>query len=86
MRFSDLKPDGCESAKAEPAERNARESLRAVGHAALVVATLCNTVAAGKVVTEKQAGLAGRLATEILAAMDAAGVRPAVAYERRARS
>jgi hypothetical protein len=86
LTFGDLKPDGCESAKPGPAERNARESLRSVAHAALVAATLCNTVAARKNVTDRQADLAARLAAEILAAMDAAGVRPTVAYERRARS
>ncbi len=86
LRFGDLRPDGCESARPEPVERNAQESLRAVAHAALVAATLCNTVAAGKVVTEKQADLAARLAAEIQKAMDAAGVRPAVLSERRARS
>ena len=86
LRFADLRPDGCESAPPEPVERNARESLRAVAHASLVAATLCNTVAARKVVTDRQADLAARLAVEIQAAMDAAGIKPAIAYERRVRS
>ncbi len=85
LRFGDLKPDGCESAKPGPAERNARESLRSVAHAALVTVTLLNTVAARKAVTDRQADLAARLAGEILAAMGAAGVKPAVLSERRVR-
>ena len=86
LRFSDLRPDDCENAAPEPVERNARESLRAVAHAVLVSAGLLNAVAARKVVTEKQAGLAARLAAEIQSALDAAGVKPEVASERRARS
>lgn len=86
LQFSDLKAAGCEFARSEPVERNARESLRAVGHAALVAVQLLNAVADGKVVTERQADLAARLAAEILGAMDAAGVRPAVATERSVRT
>ena len=86
LTFGDLKPRRCEYAVPEPVERNARESLRAVAHAALVTVGLLNVVAAQKIVTTKQADLAGRLAAEILAALDAAGVKPAVATERRART
>ena len=85
LRFADLRPDDCEHAAPGHVEQNARESLRSIGHAALVTVTLLNTVAAKKIVTEKQADLAGRLAAEIQGAIDAAGIKPAVAYERRAR-
>ena len=86
LQFGDLKPLGCEYAAPEPVERNARESLRAVGHAALVAVGLLNAVAAQKIVTERQADLAAQLAGEILGAMDAAGIKPAVAQERRVRT
>lgn len=85
LQFGDLKPEGCTTAGPSPVARDARESLRAVAHTAVVTVTLLNTVAAGKIVTEPQADLAARLAAEILAAMDKAGVKPAVAAERRAR-
>jgi hypothetical protein len=86
LQFGDLKPGRCEFAGPEPVERNARESLRAVAHSMLVAVQLLNAVAHKKVVTERQADLAGRLAAEIMAAMDAAGVKPTVATERRVRA
>ena len=86
LQFGDLKPLRCEYAAPQPVERNARESLRAVGHAALVAVGLLNAVAAQKIVTERQADLAAQLAGEILGAMDAAGIKPAVAQERRVRT
>jgi hypothetical protein len=87
LRFGDLKPNRhIEYAAPEPVERSARESLRAVAHAAIVAVGLLNTVAAGKTVTDRQADLAAQLATEIMAAMDAAGVKPTVATERRVRT
>lgn len=86
LRFGDLKPHRCDYATPEPVERNARESLRAVAHAALVAVGLLNSVASGKVVTDRQADLAAQLATEIQRALDAAGIKPAVATERRART
>ncbi|MHB1609050.1 MAG: CHC2 zinc finger domain-containing protein, partial [Acidiferrobacter thiooxydans] len=60
LRFGDLKPDGLDHTGPTPVERDARKSLQAVAHAALVTVTLLNTVAAGKVVSEKQSDLAGR--------------------------
>ncbi|MHB1608974.1 MAG: hypothetical protein ACYCXX_10155 [Acidiferrobacter thiooxydans] len=86
LQFGDLKPLGCEYAAPEPVERNAQESLRAIAHAALVAVGLLNTVAAGKTITDRQADLAAQLAAEIMAAMDAAGVKPTVATERRVRT
>lgn len=86
LQFGDLKPQGCEFARSEPVERNARESLRAIAHAALVAVGLLNAVANGKVITDRQADLAGRLAVEIQSALDAAGIKPAVVMERRVRT
>jgi hypothetical protein len=86
LTFGDLKPRGCEYAPPEPVERNARESLRAIAHAAFVSVGLLNAVADGKAVTERQADLAAQLAAEIMAAMDAAGVKTTVATERRVRT
>ena len=86
IQFGDLKPHRCDYAAPEPVERSARESLRAVAHAAIVAVGLLNAVAAQKIVTERQADLAAQLAGEILGAMDAAGIKPAVAQERRVRT
>ena len=86
LRFSDLKPDTCEHAAPSPVEKNARESLRSVAHASLVTVTLLNAVAGRRVVTDRQADLAARLAAEIQGALDAAGVKPAVLSERKRRA
>ena len=86
LRFGDLKPQGCEFARSEPVERSARESLRAVAHAVLVAVQLLNIVADGKIVTERQADLAARLAGEIQSALDTAGIKPMAATERRVRT
>ena len=78
LNFSDLKPAGSVTAGPSLIERDARKSLQAVAHAALVTVNLCNDVARGKVVSEKQVDLAINLANEINCALAAAGLRPAV--------
>lgn len=83
--FGDLKPEGCTTAGPSPVERSAATSLRTVAHAALVAATVLGNVARSGRCSEAQADLAVRLAMEINRALDAAGVRPAVASERRTR-
>jgi hypothetical protein len=90
LRFSDLKPERCTTAGPSLIERNARKSLQAVAHTALVTVSLLNDVARKKIVSEKQVGLAISLANEIQNALAAAGLRPAVVpkdwgKERRAR-
>ena len=90
LNFSDLKPAGSVTAGPSPVERSASKSLRAVAHASLVCVTLCGDVARGKIVSEKQVGLAISLANEIQNALAAAGLRPEVVpkdwgKERRAR-
>lgn len=82
LRFSDLKPAGSVTAGPSPVERSARISLQTIAHAALVTATLLGNVARSGRCTEAQAGLSVRLAFDIQKALDAAGIKPAIAKEK----